>query len=354
MGWPTAHNVVMQAAVELGLVQSASEFGDDVFQSADPIAVQLCALLKKTGRDLVDEFEWPQLRAEWSIITESPTVASGSDHQTYAAYLLPKDWRALIAQSGWNRTNRLPMGGPLSEQEWQYLSSRLTGVVWTVLFRPMQSLLFVYPPNNVPDAQALTFAYKSGNWVQNEALVGTMPSWAATTYYRAGALVMFNGAGGTLPDSVWRCVQTGTSGTDAPDPAYATAPYVPTASGACADGSCQWNFVGFVTLQDDGLGGDDYGLTFGTADAPTAGDQLLMFEEELLVARLQLAWLGKKGFETGSEDDANSPAGIAKKAFESATSNAAPAPVLSLNRRGYVADKLLDGTNIPITNFGGS
>lgn len=346
MGWPSAQTVVMQAAVELGLVQSASEFGNDVYASADPIAVQLCALLKKLGRDLVDEFDWPQLRAEWSIITESPTVAEGVDHQTYAAYLLPKDWKALIPQSGWNRTNRLPMGGPLSEQEWQYLTSRLTGVVWTVLFRPMQSLFFVYPPNNVPDAQALTFAYKSSNWVQDVASVTSMASWGASTYYRAGALVKFTGAGGVLPDTVWRCVQTGTSGTDAPDPAYATSPYVPTVSGATEDGSCQWNFVGFVTLQDDGEGGDDYGITFGTADAPAKGAQLLMFEEELLVARLQLAWLQKKGFETRDAERE------AARAFEAATSNVAAAPIMSLNRRGYVADKLLDGSNIPITNYG--
>lgn len=347
MGWPSAQTVVMQAAVELGLAQSASEYGDDVYASADPIAVQLCALLKKLGRDLVDEYEWPQLRAEWSVITESPVVASGSDHQTFASYLLPKDWKALIPQSGWNRTTRFPLAGGLSEQEWQYLSSRLTGVVWTVLFRPMQSLLFVYPPNNIPDAQALTFAYKSANWVQDVARVTEMASWAALTNYKAGALVKFNGAGGTLPDSVWRCVQTGVSGNDAPDPAYATAPYVPTASGATQDGSCQWNFVGFVTLQDDGGGGEERGLTFGTADAPTAGDQLLMFDEELLVARLQLAWLKKKGFDsTDAERDA-------KSAFTSATSNASAPPILSLNRRGYVADKLLDGTNIPITGYGG-
>lgn len=348
MGWPTAHNVVIQAATELGLIQSRADYGDDVFQSADPIAVQLCALLKKTGRDLVDDFDdWQQLRREWSILTEAPVTADGVGHQTVAAYVLPKDWRSLVAQSGWNRTNRLPMGGPLSEQEWQYLTSRLTGVVWTVLFRPMQSLLFVYPPTAIPDAQAITFAYKSSYWVQDVAgVVDSLPSWAPATTYKVGALVKFSGAGGAVPDSVYRCVQLGTSGNDAPDPAYATAPFVPTISGALQDGTCQWNWVGFVTYQDDGEGGDEYGITFGTSDEPTAGDELLMFDEQLLVAKLKFAFLDEKRMATDA-DKAKADA-----AFMRATSNDADAPVLSLNRRGYVADKLLDGSNIPITNYG--
>src|SRR5690348_10170041 len=112
MAWPTAQSVIVQAALELGLIQSDQDLGEDAYTSTDPNVAQLRAFLKKVGRNLVDEFQWEQLRAEWSITTLGNVL-----HPRTGAYAMPPDWRGMRDQSGWNRTQRLPMGGPLSEQE---------------------------------------------------------------------------------------------------------------------------------------------------------------------------------------------------------------------------------------------
>ena len=253
MGWPSAQTVVTQAALELGIVQGSGDLGADVYTATEPNLIQLTALLKKAGRDLVDEANWTHLRQEFSVLTEAASTAQANKHQTWGAYVLPTDWRNMIDQSGWNRTTRLPMAGPLSEQEWQFLSSRLTGVVWTVLFRPMQGLMYLYPSSNTPAGQEIVMAYKSANWVIPNAAVNSLVTWGVSTRYYQNSIVMNDGPRGAFTKFLYRCVAPGTSGTDGPDPAMAgtvagagggTAPYIPKTSGALVDGTCVWNWIG--------------------------------------------------------------------------------------------------------------
>lgn len=347
MAWPTAQTVITQAALELGLAQSSTELGDDVYALANSNFAQLTALLKRAGRELLDEAEWSQLRAEYSILTESAADATSYQHSRFGAYLLPTDFYEMINQSGWNRTNRLPMGGPLSEQEWSFLASRLTGLVFTVLFQPRNGMLQLYPSQSVPAGQAITFTYKSRNWVQKQATIDAIPTWTPSTRYKVGDLV--SGLAGVPPFGfpVFRCVQTGLSGSNGPDPAVATSPYVPTTSGVCLDGSppVHWNYLG-ITTSDNWTSADSTATSFGTDSAPTAGADKLMFQEELLVAKLRLLWLKAKGFDSAdAERDF-------RDALATAAGNDRGAPVLNLARGGMVVDKLLGPDNYPITGYG--
>ena len=345
MAWPTAQTVLAQAGVELGLL-SASDLGDDAFTSSDSTVLQLLALLKKAGRDLVDEFNWQQLRAEYSILTQTAAAASAAGQSTWGAVPLPYDWRSMTDQSGWNRTNRLPLGGPLSEQEWQFLSSRVAGVVWTVLFRPMQGLMFLYPSTATPAAQQITVAYKSSWWVQRVSRIQTLQVWAAATLYNFGDIVGFTGPGKPFVANLYRCVRPGTSGAVGPDPAKATTPYVPVTSGALVDGTCIWNWIGVNYLTSDGAGTTYNTFSVGNADSPITGADTLMFDEELLVAKLKLAWLVAKGFDSSAADaEYQRQLGTARGANTSA-------PMLSLNGSGLTRDRLLGGLSVPITGFG--
>lgn len=349
MEWPTAQNVVSQAALELGLIQSAGDLTDDVYATTDSNITQLLALLKKSGREILDDFQWEQLRAEWSITTLGNLL-----HPRIGAYPMPPDFAAMIDQSGWNRTQRVPMGGPLSEQEWQYLASRMTGVVWTVLFRPMQGLMWLYPATSTPPDQQITFGYKSRNWVRPSTLVeGTdFGVWAPDFDFNIGALVG-NEVTASLPlpflRHIYRCVQPGL--TDAagvgPDAAL-TSTGQPTVSGSIVDGACYWNYLGSIiqsVTADNNTAIET--PTFATKSAPTAGSDVLLFDEQLLVAKLKLAWREAKGFDTtDAQDDFDA-------AWERATSNSNSAPILSLNRGATVrGDRLLSGLNVPITGFG--
>lgn len=355
MEWPTAQSVVAQAALELGLIQRASDLGDDVYDSVDPNIVQLLAFLKKAGRDLVDEYEWEQLRAEWAITTGVGTFGENVGQRT-GVFALPKDFRAMIEQTGWNRTNRLPLGGALSEQEWQYLASRLTGVVWTVLFKPKQGLLWLYPPTGTPEGQEIVLAYKSANWVRPETLQEGVDytTWAEDSDYMVGAVVAAAGSGDPFTLNLYRCVQPGHSGRipdGGPDPTL-TETGIPTLSGSIYDGQTAtdgvyWNWLGTVVQSTDPLNAENI-LTpsFATRTEPASGEDVLLFDEQLLVAKLKRLWLEAKGFDwSGAEAEY-------QRQFGLATSNSESPPVLSLNRGGIVRDRLLDGLNVPITGFG--
>ena len=75
----------------------------------------------------------------------------------------------MIDQTWWNRTNRLPVGGPVSPQEWQYLKARMVGVVFNVLFRPMDRSITLYPNTNTPAGFEIAFEYCSSCWVSTAA-----------------------------------------------------------------------------------------------------------------------------------------------------------------------------------------
>jgi len=147
----TAGQIINDALVEVGL-SSVS----DPFASSDPNIIQMCTLFKAVGRQLMHIHPWTRLRKEHTFTTVQGT----------SSYDLPSDFHVMMDQSGWNRTNRLPLGGPLSPQEWQYLKARLVGVVFTVLFRPMAGHIYIYPDNPTPGGYEVAFEYMSDGWVE--------------------------------------------------------------------------------------------------------------------------------------------------------------------------------------------
>jgi hypothetical protein len=355
MGWPTAQTVLAQAAVELGLVGSPDDLGDNAYDSTDSNIVQLRALLKKAGRDLVDEYDWEQLRAEWAITTLAGDFGVDAAQRT-GVYVLPKDWHAMLPQTGWNRTNRLPMGGALSEQEWQYLASRLTGVVWTILFKPRQGMVWLYPSTSTPAGQEIVFVYKSENWVRPSALVEGIDygTWVEDADVKVGMIVAAGSSGDPFNVNLYRCVQPGHTGRVAdggPDPAL-TETGVPTLSGSIYDGQQEtggayWNWIGTIVQTTNALGTETISTpSFATKTEPEAGDDVLLFDEQLLVAKLKFLWLDAKGFDSSQAEIEYG------RQFGSATSNSESPPILSLNGGGIVRDRLLSELNVPITGFG--
>src|SRR5690348_1694823 len=116
--YDTVANVLSDTAVELGLGEVS-----DVYGSTDANIVQLRTLLKRVGRSLAKQRAWKQLIKEHTFTTTNTST-----------YDLPTDFGAMIDQTGWNRTQRRPLG-VLSPQEWQYLEASVAGTVYTVLFR---------------------------------------------------------------------------------------------------------------------------------------------------------------------------------------------------------------------------
>lgn len=248
----TAADVVSDVALELGIVTSAIE---DPWAETDQNIIQLVALLKPVGRGILREREWSHLTNEYSL----ETVAG------QAIYYLPNDFRTMIAQTGWDRTNRLPLGGPLSPQEWQYLkgSGALTNLY--LLFRPLQGIFQLSSGASTPAAHTIYFEYMSNCWVFADVRTASIP---------------------IVPEAV------------------------------VAD-----------------------------QDGATAAANVICFDPYLFTRALKLRWLTAKGFDT--------TAAMAdyEAALESAKSDDATAPVLSLSR-SFGQEPIIGPSNVPFTGFG--
>lgn len=148
----TVAQVISQAGRELSLLAADVT---DPYSSTDPNILLMTSLLSSAGRDIIREHQWTQSIAEHSF-----TTSLGVE-----SYNLPAGFLRMINQTGWDRTTRFPLGGPLSPQEWQFLQARLAAVTFRVLFRPLQGTLHIYAGTTVPAGHNIRFEYMSALWV---------------------------------------------------------------------------------------------------------------------------------------------------------------------------------------------
>lgn len=153
--YDTAAEIINAAAVECGLTAVSNPFA-----STDPAFVQLVQLLTNTGRELLGLHQWNKMVADHSITTNVPPDTGDYD--------LPDDFAYMIDQTGWTPTNAglgLPLGGPLTEQDWAYLvNTNLASSTIYVSFKISQGQFQVLP-QPPPDAIDINFKYISRWWV---------------------------------------------------------------------------------------------------------------------------------------------------------------------------------------------
>jgi hypothetical protein len=147
----TAKSIVNAVAAEVGLTPVV-----DPFVSTDPAFTQLCAILTSAGRELFAMNEWQALNKNYTVVT-----ANGDSGN----YNLPADFGYIIDQTGWDPTNRLPLGGPVTPQNWAYLvNTGLSTSTIYVTFK-LDQMQFQILPQPPPVGQTLTFQYVSRWWV---------------------------------------------------------------------------------------------------------------------------------------------------------------------------------------------
>jgi hypothetical protein len=214
----TLLELIQQVTGELGLPQPPMVVG-----STDPQIIQFLALLNRLGADLVRQYDWQildnettiqtkavtltgdivagsavvtnipdtsMLSTQWSIYapgvipfaqivsvdnanqitmampaTETQVGASLPAAQTL--YDLPADWGKQIAQTEWDRTNRWPLMGPQSPQDWQSFKSGIVYAGPRLRFRVLSDCIAINP---LPaDGYVLAYEYISKFWVQSAA-----------------------------------------------------------------------------------------------------------------------------------------------------------------------------------------
>lgn len=208
----------------LGLIQAVTdELGLDrpsiVIGSTDPQIRQLSALLNRLGSDIATQYEWEKLQREHvlntvavtttgdstagsavltlastagittqfgiggpgavpfaQVISVSPTqvtlnmpmltTQTGATFQfSQTEYDLPSDWQREIPQTEWDRTNRWPLMGPTTAQDWQSFKSGIVYAGPRQRFRIMDGVMKInpLPPNDL----LFAFEYMSSSWVRS-------------------------------------------------------------------------------------------------------------------------------------------------------------------------------------------
>lgn len=156
----SALDILKQTMSELGLVVPAALPTTDVQTS------QMLALLNSAGNELVLLHVWEHLLKQWQFVT-----VNGQ-----AEYPLPDDLAYIVDQTQWDKTNRLPLAGPKSPQEWSWLEAGLTASGPRLRYRIINNKLKVMP---VPGATPTTvyLEYISNRWAGTGDMVslGTEP-----------------------------------------------------------------------------------------------------------------------------------------------------------------------------------
>lgn len=145
----TANDILNRVAAEVGLEQVSDPWTDE-----DKSFIQMKALLNIAGEELSQNYPWEFLIKEHSFVTD------GVDNE----YTLPSDFLYIVNQTGWDRTNDVPLVGPLSPQEYQYLvSSESSGSNIYISFRFNEGVFKVLPDDS--SGKTIAFEYVSRNWV---------------------------------------------------------------------------------------------------------------------------------------------------------------------------------------------
>ena len=148
----SANDIINNVAAEVNVGQDPNPV-----QSTAETFRHLKALLDVAGQELVQLSEWQMLYDEYSITTQAGDTGR---------YALPDDFAYMVDQTGWDRTNRVAVGGPLSAQDWSYLKGRdLISQSIYASFRLNDGEIWLYP-QPPPEGLLIEFEYMSRNWVR--------------------------------------------------------------------------------------------------------------------------------------------------------------------------------------------
>lgn len=147
----TATDTLNRVAAEIGL-----DPVQDPWNTTDKTFRQMTYLLNIAGEELCQLYPWEFLTKEHNIQTQS--TDSGD-------YDLPDDFLYMVNQTGWERAENVPLYGPLTPQDWQYLLGRdLVSHTIYASFRLNEGKFRIFP-QPPPDNLDIHFEYVARNWV---------------------------------------------------------------------------------------------------------------------------------------------------------------------------------------------
>jgi len=146
----TANDTLNRVAAEVGL-----PVAQDPWSSQDPDFERMRYLLNIVGEELSQAYPWEFLVREHQIQTQDTDTGD---------YPLPDDFLYMMNQTGWERSENVPLFGPLSGQDWQYLLGRdLVSSTIYASFRIQQGLFTIFP-QPPPTGLDIRYEYICRNW----------------------------------------------------------------------------------------------------------------------------------------------------------------------------------------------
>ena len=146
-----ANDILNRVAAEVGLDPI-----DNPWDSQLQHFVQMRYLMQIAGEELCQLYQWEELNRQHEI-----TTALGDSGD----YDLPFDFLYMINQTGWERSQNVPLFGPLSAQDWQWLLGRdLVSYTIYASFRIKEGQFSIFP-QPPPEGLNIAFEYVSRNWV---------------------------------------------------------------------------------------------------------------------------------------------------------------------------------------------
>lgn len=143
-------SVIRSVCDRIGLQRPSTIIG-----ASDQTTRTLLAFANEEGRDLANLHTWQKLRKEVTFVTVAAEVQTSS---------IPTDWLKFVPETFWNRTNKRPLYGPKTPQEWQQMKA------WTASpvvdsFMVRAGTICIYPSPTAGETCAYEYAAK--NWVES-------------------------------------------------------------------------------------------------------------------------------------------------------------------------------------------
>lgn len=145
----TLATVLQQVADEVGFTRPSTNAPG----ASDMSTQQFVALLRRAGERLLEEFPWSAL-----ITEDDLTTVSGQN-----AYPMPTDFHRFVDDTQWNGSSRVPLFGPMSQQDWAQNQFGMINVGPFFRQQLRGSMLYLQPTPS--SAQTISFYYVSKNWV---------------------------------------------------------------------------------------------------------------------------------------------------------------------------------------------
>lgn len=147
--------VCQEAAAASGFDKPSS-----IISSADKTAIQLLTLVKIAAEQMSKEKNWSEL------VSEHTFTLSTADQD----YALPADFRWIVPNTTWDRTNDRIVINPISGEEWQFLKAWTTvaGLNRRARIRNGQ-LEFEQTITSTDNGKTIAFEYLSSYWAESAA-----------------------------------------------------------------------------------------------------------------------------------------------------------------------------------------